>query len=313
MTYTTDLAYDYNDSSNTTYPGTKCDGQVCSVNDSDGTCIATADDADCGTIDCDGENYYFTDGSASPTATNYCKYRDYADITSNRCEGLGDCKDANTADCTSYSDSTAATCDTCKYATGACSSCTNYTAGTDTGTCRECNGAGAEQAPSDDSACGTIDCSNRYAASNDYCYNKQDITTNRCEGIGNCKDANTADCDAQANDALQYTCTQCTQVNGCFSGTLGSCSYVTNGQKDTSSPNTCTATHYRCNGSGSCTAPLSAVDVSLTCDGHGSCASYCTSQGYEGCSARLCGADEDIQTEGRKPSLKMVYVVKEQS
>lgn|GEM_PF-5540349 len=89
-----------------------------------------ADDSGCGTIDCDGKNYYYTSGSASVTGTNYCIYRDYADITSSRCEGLGDCKDPNSSDCTSYSDLTKATCGTCKYASGACSSCFNYSAGT---------------------------------------------------------------------------------------------------------------------------------------------------------------------------------------
>ncbi len=111
--------------------GTSCgSGLVC---DGSGNCIsplcsdgAGTDDPDCGIIDCDGLNYYYTSGTASVEGTNYCILRDYDDITTDRCEGLSDCKDANTADCTSYSDPTAATCGQCKYATGACSSCTNY-------------------------------------------------------------------------------------------------------------------------------------------------------------------------------------------
>jgi len=39
MTNTTDLAYDYDDTSASTYPGTTCDGD-CSTNNSDGTCSA---------------------------------------------------------------------------------------------------------------------------------------------------------------------------------------------------------------------------------------------------------------------------------
>jgi len=101
-----------------------------------------SDDSSCGTIDCDGLNSYYTYGSASVTSTNYCKYKNYADITSNRCEGLSNCKDANTSDCTSYSTQTVATCGTCKYASGACSSCSNYSSGTSCGTNMECNSSG---------------------------------------------------------------------------------------------------------------------------------------------------------------------------
>ena len=101
-----------------------------------------ADDSACGTIDCDGRNYYYTSGTASATGTNYCKYRNYADIISSRCEGLGNCKDANTSDCVSYLDSTKATCGICKYAEGACSTCKNYVAGTSCGTGKECDGSG---------------------------------------------------------------------------------------------------------------------------------------------------------------------------
>ena len=101
-----------------------------------------ADDVACGTIDCDGLNYYYTSGAASAAGTNYCKYRNYADITSNRCEGIENCKDANTSDCTSYGDSTAATCGICKYASGACSSCSNYANGTSCGSSKECDGSG---------------------------------------------------------------------------------------------------------------------------------------------------------------------------
>lgn len=118
------------------------DTGICRECDGSGGERAPSDDSACGTIDCDGKNIYFTSGGASATGTNYCKYRNYADITSNRCEGLGNCKDANTADCTSYVDSTAATCGTCKYASGACSSCTNYGSGTSCGTGMECDGAG---------------------------------------------------------------------------------------------------------------------------------------------------------------------------
>ena len=128
-----------------------------------------ADDSSCGTIDCDGKNYYYTSGTASATGTNYCKYRNYADLTSSRCEGLGDCKDANTTDCTSYANSTAATCGTCKYATGACNSCSNYASGTSCGTNKECNGSGS--------------CVNKPCVAGNY-YNWSGSCSNFCASIG---------------------------------------------------------------------------------------------------------------------------------
>jgi len=164
---------------------------------------AGSDDPACGIIDCDGLNYYFTEGDPSPTGTNYCKYRDYDDITTNRCEGIGDCKDPNSSDCASYSDSTVATCGICKYAEGACSSCANYSEGTSCGADMECDGEGncveivicPDGAGSDDDACGIIDCSLWYeqtgvesATDTEYCYNKQDITSSDCNGttLGSC-------------------------------------------------------------------------------------------------------------------------------
>ncbi len=124
------------------FPISGIDSGLCSECDGSGSMTSASDDSGCGIIDCDGMNYYFTEGSASAIGTNYCKQKDYADITSNRCEGLNDCKDANTADCTSYSDLTAATCGTCKYATGACSSCTNYGSGTSCSSGMACDGSG---------------------------------------------------------------------------------------------------------------------------------------------------------------------------
>src|SRR3989338_355984 len=114
---------------NTTVNSWYCCGSYGGANTgSVGACPGT-DDSACGTIDCDGLNYYFTEGSASPTGTNYCKLRNYY-CTGNSCGET-------------YSDSTAATCGTCKYATGACSSCTNYGYGTSCGAGYICDGSGS--------------------------------------------------------------------------------------------------------------------------------------------------------------------------
>ncbi|MBN4049262.1 hypothetical protein JYT91_01460, partial [archaeon AH-315-M20] len=107
-------------------------------------CSDGVDDPACGTISC--ASRYVQSGTESATATETCK--DRADITSNRCEGFQDCKDANTADCNSQSgDTTKYTCGTCKYiAASACTGttlggCTNYASGTSCGN-GECDGAG---------------------------------------------------------------------------------------------------------------------------------------------------------------------------
>ena len=159
-----------------------------------------ADDFSCGIIDCDGLNYYYTSGSASVTGTNYCIYRNYADITSNRCEGLGNCKDANTSDCINYSNSTVATCGICKYASTNCNNngtCTNYTAGTSCGTNKECDGSGncvsscvSYQGNScGGSSCvyaGTYNCSGSCTGTLDKPSGISCGTNKECDGSGNC-------------------------------------------------------------------------------------------------------------------------------
>ena len=178
---------------NTTVNSWYCCGSYGGANTgSVGACPGT-DDSACGTIDCDGLNYYFTEGSASPTGTNYCKLRDYADLTSGRCEGINNCKDANTGDCTSYGDSTAATCGTCCYASGACSSCTNYGSGTQ----------------------GTT--GDYYYASGGTCYYRD----YHCTG---------SSCGETYSDSAQITCSgTCRYVSGCSGGTPGSCSTYSGG------------------------------------------------------------------------------------
>jgi len=257
---------------------------------------AGSDDSACGIIDCDGLNYYFTEGDPSPIGTNYCKYRDYDDITTNRCEGIGDCKDPNSDDCTSYSDSTVATCGLCKYAEGACSSCTNYSEGTSCGADMECDGEGncveivicPDGAGSDDDACGIIDCSLWYeqtgvesATDTEYCYNKQDITSERCEGVDDCKDSNTSDCSTQPNDELKYECGICKYIDNsdCSGTTLGSCTNYPAG--------TSCGTDKECDGNGDCTEVGHVYlnpridNTPLECD-NDEVNEFCDNQGY-GC------------------------------
>ena len=80
--------------------------------------VNAADDSRCGTIDCDGRNYYYTTGSNGPDVTEKCMYRNYDDITMNRCEGYNNRKDPNTSDCTVYNNQTIADCGRGRYLTG---------------------------------------------------------------------------------------------------------------------------------------------------------------------------------------------------
>ena len=70
-----------------------------------------------GTKDCDNlDGYIITGTDPSPTATGYCKYRDYSDKTK-YCQADGTISDPT---CNSYSDTTKATCADCKKV-GTCS------------------------------------------------------------------------------------------------------------------------------------------------------------------------------------------------
>jgi hypothetical protein len=78
------------------------DATLCGGCDALGACTEVAtDDSACGTIDCDGLDV---------------ACRDYGDLTADRCEGLNDCKDANTLDCTAFTDLPAG--DPCGTGTG---------------------------------------------------------------------------------------------------------------------------------------------------------------------------------------------------
>ncbi|MBN2053182.1 hypothetical protein JW756_06790 [Candidatus Woesearchaeota archaeon] len=88
-----------------------------------------------------------------------------------------------------------------------------------------------EPGEDDDEGCGVIDCSAWYFAEGNDCYNKQSITTDRCESVGDCKDSNSADCDAQPNYVRQYNCSECQYISilDCNGLNLGTCSNLTIG------------------------------------------------------------------------------------
>ena len=118
-----------------------------------------------------------------------------------------------------------------------------------------CNYDASCSIPADDGACGIISCSGWYVqtgtespTSTETCYNKADIATDRCEGPVDCKDANTADCSLQSNNAAQYTCGTCKYIasDSCVGTTLGGCTNYASGASCGSG--------QACDGSGNCVA-----------------------------------------------------------
>ena len=99
---------------------------TCSICDGSGGITAPADDSACGTIDCDGRDGYEISGTNSAFTTTNCIYKNYVDLTSNRCEGVNNCKDANTADCNVYTSTTQAIAGICEKISG----CSGSTSGT---------------------------------------------------------------------------------------------------------------------------------------------------------------------------------------
>ncbi len=137
--------------------------------------------------------------------------------------------------------------------------------GTSCALCGECNSKGSCLTSGDDTSCETIDCSRWYIqtgtqrpTSTEYCYNKKDITSNRCEAFGNCKDSNTADCSSQSNDQLKYSCGICKYIRTevCTGTILGSCRNYAEGV--------------------SC-------GINVECDGNGNCVSSCSSHDSSKC------------------------------
>ncbi len=162
-------------------------------------------------------------------------------------------------------------------------SCCGKYGGVNTGSAGACPGT-------DDSVCGTIGCSGWYTSSGRTCYPKQDFTSSRCEGINNCKDANTADCATQPNAGAQISCGTCTDLSGCSGTTPGSCPNIGSGLDtygDCSGAYTCVGQAiYKntCNGAGACAAVYTGTTCAGTCDsacspGSGSC--YDTSNGAD--------------------------------
>ncbi len=214
FTYVSNITYDYDDSLNSIYPGTGCGG-ICYENKNDGTCDyadnGTDPGGDCGALDCDGGGTKYYNGWTS----EICYYKDDVAAGDADCNSSGSCKSVAT-ECGEEpkGDSTGVNCGQ------VCESEVNCS-GTSAGSCGN---------PGDDGACGTISCDDWHhqvgsdsASGTNYCYDSPNITSARCEGVNNCKDANTADC-GSSNDTNELSCGPCKYVNGCSGTTDGYCS-----------------------------------------------------------------------------------------
>jgi len=182
----------------------------------------------------------------------------------------------------------------------------------------DCGGAGVcvEGAGSDDPACGIISCDDWHhivgeasPTETNYCYDSPDITTARCEGIGDCKDADTEDCGSE-DDTQELACGECCYVDGCTETTDGFCNYYPSsttmseadyyyhtGAKSPAETQYCYARAYYCTGF-SCaktygdtliyTCKLCKYIEDADCDGNveGSCTNY--SDGTDCGEGRTC-------------------------
>ncbi len=264
-----------------------CNGQtdeganpgLCLVCDQTGTAVQAADDEDCGVVDC--SNWFTKTGQAGPRETDECHAHE--NMVADRCEGPEDCKDSNSSDCDAMAllPAPTVTCGVCKHVSG-CSgtspgTCENYPQGTNSGLCSECDGNGNEVAAADDNDCGVLDCSGWYQkqgtagpTSTETCYAHQDITSNRCEDLADCKDPNSSDCDSQPlESSAAETCAVCRYMVGCSGTNAPRCIDYPAG---TPTSGTCGVgvcqVSYHCDGSGNDVCnPGSATGPDSDCNG----------------------------------------------
>ena len=155
-------------------------------------------------------------------------------------------------------------------------------------------------AVTDDSGCGVIDCSDWYnwtgtvgVTSTQNCYQKADMTSNRCEGLGNCTDPNTIDCETQPN-VLNYTCGVCQYIDtgDCDNNVVGSCSNYDSSHS--CAPNT------HCDGSGNCVCDTGWDDCNGPGDGTDAdgCEADLTIDGNCGSCGVSCGINEHCGASG---------------
>ena len=281
------FAKDCNDTNSSFYPGTSF---VCAYDDS---CNVISDDPSCGVIECSG--WYNWTGTQGVTASQNCYYKD--NLTSNRCESAGNCKDSNSTDCESQPGILNYTCGICQYiASGDCDgtvegSCSYYDPSNVCSPNAHCDGAGtcvcdAGYDDCDGSATDSDGCESDLSSDNNNC----GVCANSCGSNAHCSggsctcDAGYITCDGAENDADGCEVDPSSDDTNC--GSCGNNCNVNDGWYCTGT----TSREYRdyyCSG-GSCTYSVTSNDDCNTNDG-------CSGDSYRDyyCSAGSCAYNAD--------------------
>jgi hypothetical protein len=147
-------------------------------------------------------------------------------------------------------------------------------AGTDEGTCDECDGAGGHRPPVDDSVCSVIDCGeDSYAISladpsNCLLVRRDPIDSDRCDAVGLCKTA--ADCHPTSETAATLATCERFAPGTCTGVTAPVVEDAPAGTRtdgcDATSCDVDVAVEAGCDGAGACVAQFSRIDCgALTC------------------------------------------------
>jgi hypothetical protein len=231
-----------------------CVDGVCCNNACSGTCTSCNQAGNIGT--CTNIPANGTDASPVCSGTSLC-------------DGAGNCKKVNGQSCTMTSQCLSGQCADgvcCTTACmGNCQSCLGVKTGGSDGTCANIQSGQTDNSPS---------CSG----------------TQACDGSGNCKSINGQTC-SLPTECVSGNCVDGYCCNGacgtaCFAcnvgGSLGTCTFVANGQPDNNPANACTGGNV-CDGAGNCKSPLGAA-----CVGGGTCTSGSCADGV--CCNNSCAA-----------------------
>jgi hypothetical protein len=216
----------------------------------------------------DPNNQCADDGAASCQKTGACDGNGACQLyasgtrcaTCKECNGTGLCNVNVAGNSDPHNDCTAEAQSTCGL-TGSCNgagACQLWAVNTDCGTCAECNGSGqCNVMPADDPAC-VVNCDGL----DSICRNYDDLTSNRCLSVGNCKPANTTYCTIYNNASAGTDCAlagercrMCDANGGCNQkpGDDADCGTITCSSNANPPCRTCTnMTSNRCKSFGNC-------------------------------------------------------------
>jgi hypothetical protein len=201
-----------------------CDNGVCTLSCTPATCFSLG--KNCGYwYDGCSVNLYCGSCSFGYTCNNgvcgYCNAcnsdSDCGSTTYGSCGSFSDvCDESGTMSVTTpdCADNNGDNCNECSFPISY-TSCSRSTAGVDCGLCSICSGGTCSGVPADDSNCGTIDCDGLDNVCRNY-FDLDGTNAGRCEGLGNCKDANSEDCTSYLDlDGTLCGTQDCDNLDGC--------------------------------------------------------------------------------------------------